>query len=61
MKTKVMLTLILTTGLPMASRPLVAHHGGAVYDTQKPLTLVDILAASRCAWSSAGGVKTRTP
>lgn len=39
MKTKLMLTLGVVTGLLMVSRPILAHHGGAVYDAQNPITL----------------------
>lgn len=39
MKTTLMLTLAVAIALLLVSRPTLAHHGGAIYDTQNPITL----------------------
>lgn len=39
MKTTAMLALALVTLPPMVGGPLLAHHGGLVYDIQNPITL----------------------
>jgi hypothetical protein len=40
-KTKLLLVLVLLTGLAASDRPLLAHHGAAAYDMSQPVVLKD--------------------
>ena len=43
MKNKLMVLPILAVGLLLITIPVLAHHGGAVYDNEKPITLTGTL------------------
>ena len=39
MKTKLLMVVVLLTGLAATERPLLAHHGAAAFDMTKPVVL----------------------